>query len=318
MMIPTDSGFLITGGCGFIGTNLLLELVKGGFSRIVVADKLCRWRAGKPPEGVEFLKLDILSPEFERVMGTVKPSIVVHLAALHYIPYCNEHPEEAWRTNVDGTQAVLDAAVANGAERFFLASTAAVYKSSLTPHVETDSLGAMDTYGLCKIRNEQQVQEAASRSGCRFAVGRIFNVVGAYETNPHLIPEILERLKVSRRIEVGNLESKRDYVHAGDVARGIVRMVSGIGDSVDTCNLGTGRAWSPVEVVKVLSAILGESIECVSSPQHQRAVDRPMLAADNSRMRHRYGWQPRESLEQALRDALAHPRAKEKDHDKAM
>lgn len=298
---------VITGGCGFIGTNLVGLLIEKGFSCLTIVDRVLRWRFNGhrvPPRGIEFLELDIRSPEFARELTRIRPAVVVHLAGIHYIPYCNEHPSEAWSVNVKGTQAVLDAALASGVERFFLASTAAVYERSSNPHAETDRLGPEDIYGLCKLTNERQVRAAAVGSRCEFAIGRIFNAVGAYETNPHLIPEILVRLKSRRRIEIGNAESKRDYVHVKDVSTAIFKMVSQTHSQVDVCNIGTGKSWSAVEVLGTLSTILEERIECVSSEKHQRRVDRPILVADNSKIRHEYGWEPQQTFEQALRDAL--------------
>src|SRR5262249_45889154 len=142
------------------------------------------------------------------------------------------------------------------------------------------------------------------QSHCRFAIGRIFNVVGPYETNPHLIPEILKRLKTSRRIEIGNVESERDYVHVEDVSRAIVRMIQGIDSSLDICNIGTGQSWNALQVLQVLSTILGENIECAPSARYKRRVDRPMLAADIRKIKRDYGWEPEHSFERALRDAL--------------
>ena len=297
---------LITGGCGFVGTNLIPLLVEGGFSRLAVVDKTGRWPLGMPG-GTEFFEMDILSFDFAETVAKIKPSTVIHLAAIADIPYCNEHPSEAWNVHVRGTQAVIDATITCGAERFFHASTMAVYCNSPTLHLETDKLEPADVYGQCKVENERQIRVAASRSHCKFAVGRIFNVVGAYERNPHLIPDILKRLRTSRRIEVGNMESKRDYIHVRDVSRGIIRMLSGINNPIDFCNIGTGEARSVVDVIHVLSEILGEKIECVSSVRHRRLVDRPFVAADNSKLRNNYGWKPEESFKQALRDAMEHP-----------
>ena len=305
-----DGRILITGGCGFVGTNLVALLIEKGLSHLtIVVDRVLRWRLSghlTTPKGIEFLELDIRSSGFAKALAKIKPATVVHLAGIHYIPYCNEHSSEAWSVNVKGTQSVLDAAVACGVERFFLASTAAVYQSSSKPHAEADKLGPMDLYGLCKLTNEPQVSGAAARSRCEFAIGRIFNAVGAYETNPHLIPDILERLKSGRRIEVGNAESKRDYVHVKDVSSAILRMVFNLHSQIDVCNIGTGTSWSALEVVQVLSSLLGDKVECVPSERHRRRIDRPVLTADIRKIKRDYGWAPEYTFEQALRDALKH------------
>ena len=296
---------LVTGGCGFIGTNLVIELLQKGFSDVTILDRAPRRPDSTDLNGrVELVEMDLNSPRLSQFVAQRKFTTVIHLAAIHYIPYCNSHAGETWEVNVKGTQALLQACVSHGVECLFLASSAAVYKPAPGAHTETDRLGPTDIYGLAKLTNERQVQNFASRSNSRFVIGRIFNAVGRYETNPHLVPEVIKRLRVSSRIEIGNTASKRDYIHVRDICRAIVTMTFRREPGVHVVNIGTGNAYDALEVIQLLAKIMDKLITLQPSQKHMRPVDRPMLKADRAKLKLEYGWEPVYTLEEALRDAL--------------
>jgi UDP-glucose 4-epimerase len=298
---------LITGGCGFVGTNLVRQLLSEGCPRVTVIDNFFSGKRSNLQDlgdRVRVLEMDIGSADLPALFAADKFSTVIHLAAIHYIPYCDSHPLETCRVNIDGTQALIDSSVRYGVRRFFQASTAAVYKSSETPHSESADLEPIDIYGLSKLANEYQVKFCSRTADCSFVIGRISNVVGPYETNPHLVPELLKRLHASWTIEVGNTSPKRDYIHVADVCRAIMRVTFSSPRGVHICNVGTGKAYSVAEVIKALEKITGRNIAFVSTPQHSRAIDRPLLALDISKISREYGWSPQHSLEDSLRDAL--------------
>ena len=120
---------LITGGVGFIGLELARLLLRDG--EIVVAYDNLRAnpqaRTGPWPEGLTLVEADVRDEATLRAtVQRFRPRIVYHLAAIHYIPYCQSHPRETLEINVLGTQAVLDAC-RESVSRFVLASSAAVY-----------------------------------------------------------------------------------------------------------------------------------------------------------------------------------------------
>jgi UDP-glucose 4-epimerase len=300
---------LITGGCGFVGSNLVRRLIAEDRYVITVVDNLSRGKhsnLGELARRVEMLELDINSPDLDGIFQSRNFAVVVHLSAIHYIPYCESHPTETCRTNIEGTQAVLDLSIKYGVKRFFLASSGAVYASAEKPHKETDDLSPLDIYGLTKITNESQVKLAARKGDCSFIIGRIFNVIGPGETNPHLVPELIERAKQSKCIEVGNVQSKRDYIHVADVCEAIRTLTLSARSQVATFNIGTGKPYDVVEVIECLSHVMGTKLEYKSTVRFSRKVDRPLLEADISRIQAEYGWRPRFTLEDGIRDAFRH------------
>jgi UDP-glucose 4-epimerase len=236
-------------------------------------------------------------------MAAWSPDIIVHLAALHYIPECESDPVLAVTTNVAGTLNLLQSAPAGC--RFVFASSGAVYKPEETPHCEASSeVGPTDIYGLTKLHGEQYVRAMAEKRRLKGVVVRLFNVVGPGETNPHLVPELVAQLQAGRdTIELGNTSPRRDYIDVRDAAAGFA--AAALGDAVnvgETCtvNLGTSRAYSVLDVVEKLRNISGINFNIKQKADRIRTVDRPMLAANNRRITELFGWCQRYTLDDAL------------------
>jgi UDP-glucose 4-epimerase len=183
------------------------------------------------------------------------------------------------------------------------ASTAAVYAPTGDAINETGLVQPIDIYGISKRCGEEMVELFERREGVSCISARLFNVIGPRETNPHLLPDIIEQLTVTDgRLELGNLLPTRDYIYVDDVSDGLVRLLES--DVRGSVNVGTGAAYSAREMVGEIEVILGRSLEVVSVPERQRLGDRPVLLADNSLLRE-LGWQPAGDFRESLRKTLA-------------
>jgi UDP-glucose 4-epimerase len=294
---------LVTGGAGFVGSHVIHDLLDSGGS-VHVLDNLHAGKASHVPTDATLHEVDLRdAADVSETVHAVAPDVVVHLAALHYIPYCNDNPEEAFDVNVMGTRHLLDAARdLDDLERVIYSSTAAVYPPRDEPHAVTDATGAMDVYGRTKLVGEDLLELFHRETGVPAASARLFNVYGPNETNPHLIPAILEQIEDgTREIDLGNLTPKRDFIYAGDVASALAELVSTERDGHRTYNVGTGRAWSVREVVEQVSEALGEPIEIEQDEDRIRESDRPHLCADTSRIERETDWQPETEFVDGLR-----------------
>ncbi len=296
---------LVTGGNGYVGRQLTRRLRHSG--EVAVADSLrygpWRFTADERAE-LQLLRCDIRNPsDVTRVMEEFKPDIVVHLAALHYIPECEDQPALAIDTNVMGTVNLLVACPPGC--RFVLASTGAVYGPDESPHHEDYSLLApSDIYGFTKLHAEHYVRMIAAKRGLKAAIVRLFNVVGPGETNPHLLPELVAQLQSGRRIvELGNLSPQRDYIGVNEAARGFEAVA--LGEAVEpgktvVVNLGTSHTHSVADVVEKLRKVSGVDFAVRQDESRIRAVDRPVLCADNRRIGELFGWHPQQTLDDVL------------------
>ncbi|HNR55738.1 MAG TPA: GDP-mannose 4,6-dehydratase [Flavobacteriales bacterium] len=298
---------LITGGAGFIGSALSKHLQEEGFEVHVLDDLSFGLRslAGVPDE--RFHAVDIRDRDaLMRAMVAVRPDRVLHLAAVHFIPYCNAHPVEASEINVLGTINVLDACEACGSvEQVFVASTAAVYPIADGAMAETHATGPMDIYGITKLATEKLVSEFHLRTGITSIVGRFFNAFGPNETNPHLIPEIQKQvLSGVRELRLGNLDPKRDFIHTEDMSRAMSALLRAQVKGCEVFNIGRGIEYSVREIVDAFARQLGEPLTISVDPARVRKVERMHLLADVSKLKRVTGWEPQWGIDEGVATLL--------------
>jgi UDP-glucose 4-epimerase len=302
---------LVTGGTGYVGRELVRQLVAERDFEVHVLDNLAsgEHRLARMNRD-EFIlhRNDIRdSDAVTKLLGKIKPSVIYHLAAVHFIPACEAAPGDAVAINVAGTANLLNAAPANA--KFVFASSAAVYRPLPEAHLERDEdLGPVDVYGYTKLHGEQFVRHFHLQNKIRGTIVRLFNVVGPGETNPHLVPAIVSQLAAgARRIALGNLFPHRDYIDVADVAFGFRALAKH--DLVENgpliSNLGTGHTHSVGEIVTTIAAAAGVKLEIEQDTERMRAVDRPMLKASTRKLMQITNWTPSTPLMQSMQRTWA-------------
>ena len=309
-MSSTLKSVLVTGGAGFVGSWLVRALLESTSARITVVDNLRNGRREYLPasDRLKLVNANVTdSVAVEAAIAEARPEWVFHLAALHFIPYCNAHPEETIAVNIGGTQTVLEACRKHPPAVLVAASTAAVYPIKDGANREDDPLGPTDIYGLTKLVNEQQLGLYSKQCPTtRCAATRFSNVFGPHETNPHVIPEILEQMVRGQfDLGLGNVKPLRDYIYVSDVASALVAVARHAGPAFRVFNVSTASEHSVEEVVAQLASTSGCNLRIVTDPARVRPSDRMHLLCDNTRVREETGWKPRFDLASGLRDLWA-------------
>ena len=297
----------VTGGAGFIGSHLVDQLLELGTTVLVVDDfrlgKREHFAQASPASRLTIIEGDIRSEDDLRQVTDFAPDAVFHMAALHFIPYCNAHPQEALDVNVLGLDALLRALRSVPLKTFVFPSSGAIYGFSDDPWPETAPARPDEIYGISKWMGEQiMARMYADRPDVRTVVARLFNAYGPRETNPHVLPEIMKTMHAGETVELGNLWPKRDLVFVTDLAAGLVAAAEG-GPGLEVFNVGTGTGTAIQDVIRAIEALTGKALEVRQVPGRMRDGDGHLIS-DPRKLMDTTGWKPRHDLESGLRQLL--------------
>jgi UDP-glucose 4-epimerase len=297
---------LVTGGAGFIGSHLVDLLVDAGDDVLVVDNfdmgrREHLERAGSTGR-LTVIDGDIRSSEDLRPVADFAPDTVFHMAALHFIPYCNAHPQEALDVNVLGLDTVIRSVRQAPVRTFVFPSSGAIYGFGDVPWTEAAPPRPDEIYGISKWMGERLMARLhEDRPDVRTVVARLFNTYGPRETNPHVLPDIMKCLHEGRTVELGNLWPMRDLVFVTDTAEGIVATAAG-GPGLEVFNVGTGRGTTIQDVLRAIEGIRQAPMDVRQVPGRMRDGDGHLIS--NPGKLQETGWKPGYDLDAGLRRLL--------------
>lgn len=309
---------LITGGCGFIGSNFIRYMLERYPQyRLINLDLLTY--AGNPGNLAEvaadprytFVRGDIADREVvQRVMSQVDQ--VIHFAAESHVDRSIEGPEVFVRTNVLGTQVLLEYARACSIERFIHVSTDEVY-GSLGPQgyfSEQTPLAPNSPYSASKAGSDLLARAYYETFRFPVIITRCSNNYGPYQYPEKLIPLMIHNALKDKPLPVyGDGLNVRDWLYVTDHCAAIDRVLhQGVPGRV--YNIGGNNEWKNIDIVRLILEILGKSESLISYVEDRQGHDR-RYAIDAARIRTELGWQPEMPFERGIKNTidwyLAHP-----------
>jgi len=295
---------IVTGGSGFIGSNLVDRLVEEGY-RVVVFDNQSsesndKFYKNESPN-VSYHKVDIADYNFVRpLFDDVK--YVFHMAAESRIGPCIENPLLAVRTNVTGTSVLLQCAREANVERFVFSSTSAIYGLQPAPHTEGLRESCLNPYSSTKYCAEQMCKVYYKLYGLKTVILRYFNVFGNREPTRGQFAPVTARFMLQKAsgeplTVVGDGSQKRDFVHVSDVVQmNILAATKDTDKYGEIYNVGTGKNYTVIELAKMISNTI-----TFLEPRPGEAVE---TRADISKTQSTYGWKPKIQLDVWLKEKL--------------
>ncbi len=308
---------LVTGGAGYVGSVVALQLLEAGHE-LTVLDDLSRGHRQALPAGAAHAEVDLLDREGTAAVVAEGFDGVLHFAALALVGESVEQPEIYWRTNVTGTLNLLDGMREAGVKRLVFSSTCATYgQPDRVPIREDESTTPTNPYGESKLAVDKMIAGFCAAHGIGAVSLRYFNVAGAsgdlgehHEPETHLIPNVLSAAAGhAEHVSVFGTDyptedgtAIRDYIHIEDlaVAHRLALEATRPGEHL-IYNLGTGTGYSVRQVIEVAREVTGREIAVVERPR--RPGDPARLVAASDRIKADLGWAPEKGLKEIVTDA---------------
>jgi UDP-glucose 4-epimerase len=299
---------VVTGGAGFIGSNLCRALLENG-AKVTAFDNLY---SGKivfiddlVDKGLNFIQEDIRDQAILEE-ATKNCDVIFHLAAQTSVPFSMENPKEDCEINVVGTVNALEAAKKAGA-RVVFASSAAVYGNpEKRPTPETYPTHPVAFYGLTKLLGENYCRFYQETYGLKVVMFRIFNVYGP---DCHgAIYDFLNKLRKNpKKLEVlGTGKQSRDFVYISDMVDALIKAAISPAAPGEVFNIGTGTTTSVAELAKMIVGILGlKDVDIYFTGGQAWAGDMDITLADNSKVKSTLQWKPQVVLDEGLKKLIS-------------
>ena len=322
---------LVTGGAGYIGSHTCVELLNAGYDVVVVdnlynasAKALDRVReiTGKD---LTFYEADILdAPKMDEIFKKEQVDCVIHFAGLKAVGESVVKPIEYYKNNINGTLVLCEAMRKNGCKNIIFSSSATVYGNpAFIPITEECPKGTpTNPYGWTKWMIEQILTDLHTADPeWNVILLRYFNPIGAHKSglmgeDPKGIPNNL--LPYVAQVAIGKLKclgvfgddydtpdgtGVRDYIHVVDLAAGHVKAINKIKENpgVKIYNLGTGKGYSVLDVVKAFSKACGHDVPYEIKPR--RAGDISTCYSDASLAKKELGWEAKYDIDEMCEDS---------------
>ncbi|PTX98326.1 dTDP-glucose 4,6-dehydratase [Spartobacteria bacterium LR76] len=306
---------LITGGCGFIGSNFV-RFVLDHYQPEFVTNVDALTYAGNPDNlaGVaeqysdryEFCRADIADREaVEEIMARHKYFAVINFAAETHVDRSISSPGNFIHTNVVGTEVLLESARRHGVKRFVQISTDEVY-GSLGPEgafTEKSPIDPSSPYSASKAGADLLALAAYKTFGQEVVVTRCSNNYGPYQFPEKLIPLMITNALADKKLPVyGDGLNVRDWIHVEDHCRAVMAVLLD-GTPGEVYNVGASAEMQNIQVVELILEALGKPHELITYVADRLGHDR-RYAIDSSKIQNELGWKPIHAPETGLRETI--------------
>ena len=299
---PESKRALVTGGTGFVGSNLVRRLLQDGHEvGLLVREGHDPWRLADVSGQVRWISTNLESRDLVGAAAAeFRPQWVFHLAA-HGAYSWQRDPQSILKTNVLGTANLLDACLKSGFEAFVNTGSSSEYGFKDHAPREDEALEPSSTYAVAKAAATLYCSQAARAAKARVATIRLYSVYGPWEEPQRFIPQLVARGLEGGLPPLASPDTARDYIYVSDVCDVYLRLARAAVEPGSVYNLGTGVQTTLSQAVEAARQVLGIAVEPTWKSMPDRRWDTSTWVADSSRIRERLGWSPKVELQQGLR-----------------
>jgi len=300
-----DKRILVTGGAGFIGSEVVSQLLKKNAS-VTVLDNFSsgkRQYLKNDKKNLKIIKGDITDEKI--VSKSVKDQeYVIHLAALPFIPDSFYYPADFFNVNTTGSVNLLWKSIqSKTVSRFIHISTSEVYGSAQhVPMDENHSTAPHSTYAVSKLAGDRVAFTLHKENGFPVVIIRPFNSYGPQYTQPYIIPEIMNQLlNGNKELMLGNVDATRDFTYVSDTANAIIRSLDSKKAIGEIINVGSNNETSIRDLAFKISKIAKKKIKIRYDESRERPYDVNRLVCNNDKAQKSLNWKPTITMDQGLK-----------------
>ena len=300
-----DKRVLVTGGAGFIGSETVNQLLSQG-SLVTVFDNFSSGKMHflpKQNKNLSIIKGDITN-ELAVAKATKNQEAIIHLAALPFIPDSFYYPVDFFKVNTIGSMNLFWSAVKSKTVDVVVnISTSEVYGSAqYSPMDENHPTSPFSTYAVSKLAADRAAFTLHKENGFPSIVIRPFNTYGPRFTEPYIIPEILSQLlRGNRELNLGNINSTRDFTFVSDTVRAILKAMQGKKAIGEIINVGSENEIRIGDLVTKLSKIMKVKTRIKRDESRLRPYDVNRLVCNNKKAQKLLNWRPTISINKGLK-----------------
>lgn len=304
----TGKKVIVFGGAGFVGSQLVRNLLRHG-SKVIVFDNFIHGTK----ENLEDIK-----GEIEVVVGDVldtwklsqsfrdyTPDFAFDLVAETYVPTVYSAVKRTLSTNIEGTMNILMASHQFGIERLLYVSTTELYGSARTERISEDhQLDPFNTYAVTKMAADRLCFTMHKEHDIPLVMARFFNSYGPRETEPYVIPDIISQFAKHEWVELGNVNAKRDFTYVEESAEALIMLIESDVPDGEAVNVGSGITHSVKEIAEKVAKTMGRPLDIRIDPKRFRAHDIDIFSADNAKLKKYTGWEPKIDMDDGLKRTI--------------
>ena len=295
--------YLITGGSGFVGANLVKKIAStDAVVHVLTRKQKNNWRLSESKSNIHVHEVDLLDVKLVDVIKDINPQYVFHLASYGSLPVDNDI-EKMLNINLLGTIRLVNAISKLPIKLFINTGSSSEYGTSSLPFKETDLLQPMNDYAVSKTAQTLYCQKEALLKNLPIITFRLFSPYGYYEQSTRLIPYVIIHALQNTNIPLSSKNFVRDFIFIEDVIDAYMRATHVSINPGEIFNIGSGQQHTLVEVVDIIISLLNShSLPLWGTKEKQtRQIEPLMWQADISKAKECLSWQPKYSLTEGLK-----------------